>query len=565
MPITPLPDPPSRQDPANFSARADAFLAALQVFSEELAAASPGESAAGLAIALSDSATLGQGATLVAVRDAGGYFSASTAEAVFQEIGVSLGAVAASVAALSRSISGATALRGGRTAPHANFAWFTADFTVTGCAGAGRATVLQDLGAVFLTKYGTAMSGVVKYVAPYGNDTLGTGDSWASPYKTIDKATRSTTCGTIYLWPGVYEIPSFRYNDTAGDRPKVIKAPFGGVTVATTGTATTGTGPISDATWTADVTYPNVYYCTITTASPQPTPIRVLLAGTVDKYGEAMPMPKCSSIATVDSGGFGWWYDSATRRLYVRKGLENVNVTTKAGLSAVYALGGDNAMLLYSSISYWEGITFHGYANVLKLAGQIAPEGWFKDCTFKYAESNTINVYGGGAYTQGCRAYRSAADHANYNTADGTTAYGAEINYVTQFAGDPDTFPIVAGAQATNPITSGMIKNGSSNHNGYVVRINGRHDDVCGPPIADTVESYTWNLGVATGYSYATGASKYGWIIQGSTARAWLDGCSAEGGNLGIDADDNAVVNTFNCFGSQTATSGGTFAAYVPA
>lgn len=35
MPITPLPTPPSRQDPANFSARSDAFLGALPTFATE--------------------------------------------------------------------------------------------------------------------------------------------------------------------------------------------------------------------------------------------------------------------------------------------------------------------------------------------------------------------------------------------------------------------------------------------------------------------------------------------------------------------------------------------------
>ena len=39
MPITPLPEPPSRDDPANFPTRADDFLGALQPFANELEAA----------------------------------------------------------------------------------------------------------------------------------------------------------------------------------------------------------------------------------------------------------------------------------------------------------------------------------------------------------------------------------------------------------------------------------------------------------------------------------------------------------------------------------------------
>ena len=66
--ITPLPDPPSRADPANFSARADVFLAAMQVFSEQIsalaAAIDAGDSAAALAGNLASAAS-GMGSALI--------------------------------------------------------------------------------------------------------------------------------------------------------------------------------------------------------------------------------------------------------------------------------------------------------------------------------------------------------------------------------------------------------------------------------------------------------------------------------------------------------------------
>jgi hypothetical protein len=55
MPITPLPTPPSRLDPVNFSARADDFLAALPQFADEMNAGTPGESAFALAQSLAAS------------------------------------------------------------------------------------------------------------------------------------------------------------------------------------------------------------------------------------------------------------------------------------------------------------------------------------------------------------------------------------------------------------------------------------------------------------------------------------------------------------------------------
>lgn len=65
MTITQLPDPPSRADPSNFSARTDVFLAALPTLVDEINAGTPGESAFALAQNLSSSA-VGKGSKLVA-------------------------------------------------------------------------------------------------------------------------------------------------------------------------------------------------------------------------------------------------------------------------------------------------------------------------------------------------------------------------------------------------------------------------------------------------------------------------------------------------------------------
>lgn len=64
MPITALPTPPSRQDPANFSSRTDAFLLAMVQFAEEMNAGTPGESAFALAQLLAGTAT-GEGAAAI--------------------------------------------------------------------------------------------------------------------------------------------------------------------------------------------------------------------------------------------------------------------------------------------------------------------------------------------------------------------------------------------------------------------------------------------------------------------------------------------------------------------
>lgn len=156
------------------------------------------------------------------------------------------------------------------------------------------------------------------------------------------------------------------------------------------------------------------------------------------------------------------------------------------------------------------------------------------------------------------------ADGANYNTTNGTTSQGVEINFTTQFAGDVDTY---GTAQTANPQGNGQNKNGSSNHSGYVVRVNGIHLDPFGPNIADTATSYSWNLGVQAGYSQLTvngipSVPRYGILNQGNNA--WLDGCAATGNDAGFNSDSSANVRVFNCFGTQAATASGTFTAYIP-
>lgn len=440
-----------------------------------------------------------------------------------------------------------------RVAPHANFNFFTSDFTVVGCAGSGKAAVLQDLRDVWTTKYSGFMTGGIVYVdATNGSDA--NAGTITAPWQTIDKALRTSASGLVHVMPGNYESTGFRYTDTQGDRPKMLVAPFGGVTIRASGDS------ISGATWTANGTYPNVYETTLVTSNHV---IRVLRSDRTDSLSLPTPMPKCASLVDVNNQGYGWWYDSATKKLYVRDGALNINTAVKANLQAVYAPSGDNQLLVYSAKLYLENITLLQYPFVLKVAGQAVPEVWLKNCTVRYAESHSRTVQGGGSYSQGCTYYRSTADHANYTTASSTTAYGVEINDTTYFAGDVDTFGSGA-TQPNNPLGTGQNKNSSSNHDGYVVRVNGVHTGSYGPVIADTNGSYTWNLGVQTGYSYATGASRYGILVQGVSARSWLDGCFITSGSSGINADTSAQVSYFNSLGSRVVTNNGTFISYLP-
>lgn len=453
-------------------------------------------------------------------------------------------------------IQAAAVMRRGRTAPHANFNWFTTDFTVTQCDGPGRALLAQDISDVFQTKFGVFIGGTVSYVKLTGSDA-NDGSNWGNAFLTVAKALRNTTGGIVYIWPGTYDLSDFRYTDSYGDHPKKIIAPFGGVTLRVAG------DDVSAATWTANGTFGNVWQTTLATTNK---PIRLLMKNAFDRFGEMQPIPQYADLASTNSSTFGWYYDTATRIIYVRFGSENVNTTTKTNLQAVYGdTTSDNRILLYSTTSYWENITFHGYISVLRAVGQAIPQFWGKNCVFKYGVTHALLVEGGYSYTQDCRAHRCAADGANYNIVNGATAQGVEINYITQYPGDVDTY---GQSQALNPQGNGQNKNASSNHDSYVVRVNGNHQLAFGPIIADTSPSYSWNLGVQTGLSALNpnvypSVPRYGILNQGNNA--WLDGCSAVGNDVGFNSDSSANVRTFNCAGTQYVSNSGTFTAYVPA
>ena len=458
-----------------------------------------------------------------------------------------------SVNTITTNVSQALATQLGRTAPHTNFSWFTSDFTVTGCQGPGNAYTLQDIKDVFLNKYSGFITGSNTYVdGTNGNDA--NDGTITTPWATIDKAIRTSNSGTVYIMPGTYASTGFRYTDTQGDRPKMLIAPYGGVRITTAGDV------LASATWTANGTYGNVYETTLSTSNHV---IRILDSSALDELDLPSPLQKYSSLVAVNTVGLGWWYDSATQKCYIRMGLLDIN-SIKSRFSAIYGNGGDNSLLIQDATLYLENITLDQYLFVLNSANPTRPaQVWLKNCTVRYAGSNSRNVSGGYCYSQGCLYYRSTADHANYNTASGVTARGVEINDTTLYAGDVGTF----GADVTqpdNPVSIDQNKNSSSNHDGYVVRIGSTHSKSYGPVIADTDTSYSWNLGVSTGYSYATSLSKYGWIVQGTTARAWLDGCSAGSGNSGFNSDTSAVTYMFNSFGTQVTSNSGTFSTYIP-
>ena len=442
-----------------------------------------------------------------------------------------------------------------RTAPHANFSWFTRDFTIVSCSGPNGAAVQEDLSDVFMRKYRAQMVGGIAYVDVANGSDGNSGCSWSTAYKTIDMALRTSHNCVVYVAPGYYTSwTGFRFTDTEGTRPKALIAPQGAVTIAYPGDA------LSAAIWHPTSSAPNTYQTRLLTTN---VVTRVLDANFMDELGLPKPIPKQASVVTVDNSSYGWWYDKDSSTLYVRTGTLDVN-QIKARLTAIYATDNDNQFRITGSILYVEGFTLIGYPSVYNALDQKIPEVWLKNVTVRYAEGHSRAVFGGKCYSQGGTYYRSTADHANYNVMNGVTSHGVEINDATWYAGDIDTFGSGLD-QPNNAISPSLDKNGSSNHDSYVVRINGMHNASYGSPIADTGPSYSWCMGTQTGYSYATNSSgqRYGFLMHGNNA--WLDSCQAGSAlDATIESASGADVHVSNCFGLQVASNGGKLTPYAP-
>lgn len=452
-------------------------------------------------------------------------------------------------------IQAASALRAGRTAPHANFSWLAAKyFSVIQSQGPGRAQIDRDISDSFRAEFGSKLAGAAAWVAPTGSDTNG-GSNLSDAWLTLSKALSTPGRSFILMMPGTYAPANFQCTDPSGADAKYVYAPFGGVTIEYPGDI------ISAAVFTSNATYSNVWETTLATANHV---TRLLLNTSLDRYGEPIPMPLYSTLVDVNNSAYGWWYDSATKKLYVRHGQANVNTTIKPNLKAIYAPGGDGKIFINSTIALFDNITLHGYFWAFKSASQPKPNLYLKNCNIKYSVTHAILSDGANLVHQGCRAHRPAGDGANYNIGDSIISYGLEIDFKTEACGDTDTYGL---DQLTNPQGTGPNKNGSSNHNSYVIRINGRHEDFYGPGVADTSSSYSWCLGTVVGFSRlqaftAPSNPRYGFLMQGNNA--WIDGCSASGNDACFNSDSSANVRIFNSFGTRVSTGSGTFTAYIP-
>lgn len=435
-----------------------------------------------------------------------------------------------------------------RATPHPNFNFFSNDFSISGCAGPGLATVDKDIATVFRKKFSDRLDSTTSYVSPDGSDT-NDGKTPATAFKTLGMAIRRTANSTIILAPGEYDVTDFRSTDVFGSRPKMVIA-RSGATLRIAG------DDIAAPTWTPDTTYPSCYSASLQT---EHVVKRLLMTTRRDSYGEPTPLAIYSSVEQVNGSSGGFWHDKATNKLWVKIGADNIETTWKSNLLPIYGTAdGDPRLLLASTISYWENITFLGCYPYVYFSESVRPQFWSMNCTFKYSPTHAILSEGGITYLQNCRSHRPTNDGANYNTVSGQTALAVEIGYRVEHAGDTSTF---GNALERHPYGNFPNKNGSSNHSGHLVRVNGEYLDAYGPLIADTSASFTWCVGsrVSRSLQSSTVGNLIGFLMLGNTS--WLDSCASDGVDIDFNAD-STVVYYSNLNGGKLGINGGSFVEY---
>lgn len=233
MPITPLPPAPSRQSPADFSARMDNFLAALVIFQQELDAVAAGESAAALAVNLASTAS-GMGAELSGYKAPGsGSVARTTGDKLAEVISArDKGADPTGVANSTAAIAAALASTSG------DVVLGPGTFTVAGLAavagkrligqGSDRTTLRIAPGSTLDIITGSAIAGfelagvTLDYTGGGSGSGRGAYFSGVTNLRLHDVKTRATKGHGIWL----LNCPGYRYSgiavDAAGDWAMLI-------------------------------------------------------------------------------------------------------------------------------------------------------------------------------------------------------------------------------------------------------------------------------------------------------------------------------------------------------
>jgi hypothetical protein len=252
----------------------------------------------------------------------------------------------------------------------------------------------------------------------------------------------------------------------------------------------------------------------------------------MDKTNRATPIQNRTEESDLNSDIAGWYWDSYSRRLVVSTGGESIDVF-KTILSAVLGGGSESQRTAVRGTQLLiQGFEFNG-GQILALDEGIAGELWLQSCVVKYGR---ITIDGAMSINESTESYRSSADGWGYHQSLFSQVKAIEIDCISTYAGDVDSFP-----------DSFSNKNASSAHEGSsIVRVNGVYSDSLGPVIVDAGnnELTSWNMGVAALAPASKSASFYALSCE-----FWAHGCISSESLEDYRVEKNGRMYMNSCIG----------------
>lgn len=380
-----------------------------------------------------------------------------------------------------------------------------------------------------------------RYISPSGSDS--NPGTEAQPYLTLNRALRDTLGSTrIYLKAGAYAPNTGpRNGDTsqpAGGRLLHV-SPAPGVDPADVVIRVTG-DDLTTNTWT--LTSGTVYETTISGSTGV---TQVTRADILGSDGFPLGLRSYTSVANLEAGGTGYYWDSAARKLHVALAGWNVE-TNKAILKGYYNNGSDSRIYVQSAPILFENCNFEGvYFVSANAASQPQNQIWISGGRLDrgmadQALTGCLSVIGDGLIINGTK---TGDNWKGFSTSQGFGCTIYCINLRSSNAGAVDTL-------GTPSTANGFAMHGTG---GKSFVYGGTFDYNAGPNISLTggasVTDYHWLVGVKTvdAVPVGGGANDCGYGIANGTSgniTAWLDSCVDEGSQYDLFAEDTSTGTT---------------------
>lgn len=346
-----------------------------------------------------------------------------------------------------------------------------------------------------VSQYDIASSGVTYYVDYVNGSETNDGLTPATALRTMATAYNKADCSCIMLAENIYVMGNTLSSITI-TKDISIKAMDGANVFITLH---------SGSTFTADLTYPNVYSATRGNCT------RVLDMKYADKYENFLPYTVYSTVEQVASIAGSWGLIGG--KLYVHtkdNRVPDADLLLLAAGNNIYAVG--------KPTIYLENITFIGGTSPLSVtntATDTNPKIFAKNCNFFYSDStnNDVVMLQGTELSifQNCSAMYGRKDGFNYHAKNGTIPKAIEINCVGALCG-------------TIEVSSDQ---GSTIHDGgTIIRIGCTYFGNYGSNVADdSVGTESWNVGCLAYDPKAPNEGQRANFYAYAGVSIWMDSC----------------------------------------